>query len=105
MSDISQVWKPIPQGMAICPMCKGTTIGKPYSETELKYTWNKGKTNHPCYNCGAQTMSCTPMGYTKIDPNTGKGCTHHFVHKLAGRCYHEYTCDICLYQYHIDSGD
>lgn len=98
-------WYPIPKGHSICPKCNGTGIGDALTEQDLKYSWNKGKTHFQCNNCGGQTMSGTPLGYTKIDPNTGLGCLHDFKHRLAGNCYHVYTCTKCSYKYDIDSGD
>ena len=101
---IDRSWYPIPVGNAICPTCEGTSV-VPLSEKELTYNWNKGKTHRACSNCGGQTMSGKALGYTKIDPTTGLGCQHTFTGRLAGRCYHIYTCTKCRFSYDIDSGD
>ena len=98
-------WYPIPKGHDICPCCNGTGIGKALTEADLKYSWNKGKTHFPCFNCGAQTMGGRAHGHTKIDPATGKGCSHTYVEKNGGRCYHIYTCSKCQDRYDIDSSD
>ncbi len=98
-------WYPIPKGNDVCPCCNGTGIGKALTEIDLKYSWNKGKTHFSCLNCGAQTMNGKALGYTKIDPVTGKGCHHVFLGRNAGRCYTIYTCAKCNHTYDIDSGD
>lgn len=98
-------WYPIPKGYAECPKCKGTGIGDALTEKDLSYSWNKGKTHFRCNNCGGQTMGGTPLGYSKINPDTGLGCLHQFVGREAGRCYRIYTCIHCKYNYDIDSGD
>ncbi len=98
-------WYPVPKGNDVCPRCEGTGL-LPLSEKDLTYSWNKGKTHYGCTNCGGQTMSGKALGYTKIDPNTGKGCLHSFVGRNAGRCYTVYDCkNGCGYRYDIDSGD
>jgi len=100
--DIS--WYPVPKGYDTCPVCQGT--GKiELTEQELAYKWNTGKTHRACCNCGGQDMSGKAMGYTRIDPANGKGCTHSFTGRNAGRCYTIYTCTKCGYNYDIDSGD
>lgn len=104
-SKYDSSWYPIPKGYASCPTCNGTGIGAALTESELKYSWNKNKTHHTCGNCGGQTMNGKPLGYTKIDPNTGLGCLHTFIGRNAGRCYTIYTCTKCGYHYDIDSGD
>lgn len=51
-------------------------------------------------------MNQKALGYTLIDPATGKGCKHSFTGRNIGRCYNEYTCiHKCGYKYDIDSGD
>ena len=99
------LWNDIPAGNDICPKCQGTGIGDPLSEIDRKWSWNKNKTHHACHNCGAQTMSNKALGYTKIDPRTGKGCLHAFLGRQAGNCYTVYHCMRCDYTYDIDSGD
>lgn len=101
--DIS--WYPIPKGHDVCPACNGTGVGKPISETDLKYSWNQGKTHYRCMNCGGQDMGGKPRGYVRIDPATGKGCMHTFTGRNAGRCYTVFTCTKCSERYDIDSGD
>jgi hypothetical protein len=103
-ATIDRSWYPIPVGHDTCPVCEGTGL-VPLKESELGYSWNKGKTHRQCTNCGGQTMSCKALGYTKIDPATGKGCIHHVTERLAGRCYHIYTCTKCKFSYDIDSSD
>lgn len=98
-------WYPVPKGSDVCPCCNGTGIGKELTEKDLTYSWNKGKTHYPCFNCGGQDMGGKPRGYAKIDPATGKGCNHSFTGRNAGRCYTIYTCVKCKDSYDIDSGD
>lgn len=101
-ADVS--WYPVPKGNDVCPDCHGT--GKvELTEQERTYSWYKNSTHRACCNCGGQTMAGKALGYTKIDPATGKGCHHEYTGRNAGRCYTIYTCKKCGYVYDIDSSD
>jgi hypothetical protein len=101
---IDRSWYPVPVGHDVCPACQGTGMVL-LTEAELKYSWNKDKTHRMCSNCGGQTMGGKALGYTRIDPATGKGCLHSVTGRNAGRCYTIYTCTKCKFSYDIDSGD
>lgn len=101
---IDRSWYPVPVGHDMCPVCDGAAI-VPLTEKEMEYSWNKGYTHRACTNCGGQTMSGKALGYTKIDPTTGRGCHHKYTSQTIGRCYHRYTCTKCGSQHDIDSGD
>lgn len=95
------------QTLATCPMCNGTRRvpakpGKLYTHT---YGYDRASHTLPCRNCGGQTMGLNPTGLVPIDPFTGLGCLHDYAHRLAGNCYHVYTCRKCDHTYDIDSGD
>src|SRR6478735_3420984 len=97
-------WYPVPKGHDTCPDCQGTGLVE-LTEQEKSQNWNKGKTHRQCTNGGGQTMSGKALGYSKIDPATGKGCHHNVTGRNAGRCYTIYTCKKCNYSFDIDSGD
>jgi hypothetical protein len=102
---IDRDWYPCPVGYGICPVCNGTAIVE-LSEKEKLNSWNKGETHRSCGNCGGQTMASKASGFSKIDPSTGKGCSHGpYITKNLGRCYNGYTCTKCNFNYTIDSSD
>jgi hypothetical protein len=93
----------------VCPKCNGT--GKvPASAESIKYRAAGLKVNPDgtatteCTNCGGQTMSIKGTGKVPLRAD-GTPCMHEWNYRLAGRCYHEYTCKHCSSQYYIDSGD
>jgi hypothetical protein len=99
----------IPTGNAACPCCSGSTR-RPVLPSEEQYKdimsgYDKATDTMACRNCGGQTMYGKPLGYTKIDPETGLGCEHKYIGRDAGRCYTIYTCRKCGSHYDIDSGD
>ena len=57
-----------------------------------------------CGNCGSQYMFGRPTGEVKLRPD-GTPCTHEYVSKTVGKCYHRSECIHCGDAYHIDSGD
>lgn len=92
---------------ATCPKCNGSTR-RPAGDARYKKmtaTYRESDDTFACDNCGGQTMSLTATGKTRIDPATGLGCLHEYAYRLAGNCYHEYTCRKCGDQHYIDSGD
>ena len=89
--------------MALCPICQGTKRQK-LRDDEKAFSWNRGKEDQDCRNCGGQYMFGTPTGYTKKDPITGLGCPHSYTAKTVGNCLTEYTCTFCGTKHQIDSG-
>jgi len=89
--------------LGTCPVCNGTKE-VPLSDSELKYSWNKGKTHRACHNCGAQTMYGQATGQVLLRPD-GTPCHHEYTSKTVGRCLTEYTCRHCSSSYQIDSSD
>ena len=87
----------------ICPVCNGTKEVA-LTESELTYSWNKGKTHCPCRNCGGQTMYGTSTGEVPLNKE-GQPCKHSYTSTDNGRCLTTYTCVHCGYRYQIDSGD
>jgi hypothetical protein len=86
-----------------CPVCNGS--GKvPLTADELKYSWNKDKTERECSNCGGQKMYGRGTGKVRLNKN-GEPCTHKYTRRTIGRCLTEYTCSECGDRYEIDSGD
>ena len=99
----------IPAGQGLCPCCNGT--GRvPVPEDQQKYKhvmagYDRATDTFPCQNCGGQYMFGRPLGFTKLDPETGLGCKHTYVGRSAGRCLTTYTCTKCNSSYDIDSSD
>ena len=93
--------------MKTCPVCNGTTRCPAGAAryTHVTAGYDPASNTLACRNCGGQTMSGTATGLVPPDPETGLGCRHEYVHKLAGNCYHQYTCKRCGHRYFIDSGD
>lgn len=98
----------IPKGCGICPVCNGSTrvpVESEYSKYKTMYRdYDAATDTLACRNCGGQTMSGNANGYVRLDKD-GAPCTHHFLGRVAGRCYTVYTCDKCGSSYDIDSGD
>ena len=87
----------------VCSVCNGS--GKvPLTESELKYSWNKDKTERECDNCGGQYMYGRGTGKVPLD-KTGAPCVHRYTSRSVGRCLTEYTCSECGNTYQVDSGD
>lgn len=101
----------IPVGYGVCPCCEGSGRVKLTEQDAWMRKWKNLSYYDPetdtktCQNCGGQTMYGKPMGYTKLDEATGKGCQHEYVGRNAGRCYTVYTCKKCGSSYDIDSSD
>lgn len=91
-----------------CPVCKGTCrVPVPQDQQQYKTSrsgYDPATDTFPCTNCGAQYMFGVSTGLVKLD-HSGQPCTHQYEYKLAGRCYHRYTCKNCGDVYYIDSGD
>ena len=91
------------RAQGICPVCNGSKE-VPIPESDLKYSWNKGKTHRPCCNCGGQTMEGRASGKVNLRDD-GSPCQHEMRGTKLGNCYWGYTCKHCGYSYNIDSGD
>lgn len=91
-----------------CPVCNGTmrVSVKPEQERYCSIYAGYDKETHTlgCGNCGSQYMFGRPTGEVKLRPD-GTPCTHEYVSKTVGRCYHRSECIHCGDAYHIDSGD
>lgn len=93
------------EGQAECPVCNGT--GKvPLTEKDRSYSWNKGKEEKECGNCGGQTMVGRATGLTRLRKD-GTPCVHEYkgANPNGWRCYVEYTCIHCGFSFPIDSSD
>ena len=86
----------------ICPACNGTKEVL-LKESELKYSWNKGKTHQHCSNCGGSEMYGKASGKVNLR-DVGEPCLHEMKGTKLGNCYWGYTCKYCGYSYNIDSG-
>ena len=108
---MSKLYTALPEGYGECPVCNGTGhMPCPDAQTRLYgvqsgwYGYRAADDTVRCTNCGAQTMSSRPIGYTKLN-KAGAPCRHSYVGRNAGRCYTKYTCTDCGDEYAIDSGD
>jgi DNA-directed RNA polymerase subunit RPC12/RpoP len=92
--------------MATCPVCSGTGRVEagvnPYKTMTAGY--DRATDTLPCRNCGGQIISMRGTGQVRVRAD-GTACVHEYDYRLAGRCYHEYTCRHCGHQFYIDSGD
>lgn len=86
-----------------CPVCNGS--GKVLlTADELKYSWNKDKTERECSNCGGQYMYGQGTGKVTLRKD-GTPCVHEYTSRTVGRCLTQYTCKHCITSFQIDSGD
>ena len=93
-----------PQGT--CPVCNGSKR-KPAGDNKYKKsiaTYDEATDTFACTNCGGQTMALTATGLVRLRPD-GTPCTHEYIHKQLGNCWHGYKCKHCGDRYDIDSSD
>jgi len=101
--------------MIFCPVCKSTDV----SQYQCASNGNKC---HVCLNCGilfldraerdickkSKGVNMENYGYANAwdeTPDRVKNCEHTRKSKEVGRCLTLYSCEICQYEYLVDSSD
>lgn len=66
-------------------------------------SYSIGDSTNNCVNCGGQTQFGQATGKSYINIH-GQPCTHVYASQVIGRSHTKYTCKLCKYNFHIDSG-
>ena len=85
-------------------MKKQITITLPAEQVE-QLKKNSHETNTPVSGIVSDLISLGWVNNWDSTPEKIRACSHELKREKIGRCMNRYFCDVCKYEYHIDSTD